>query len=69
VSDLRHRLAAIAGREFLPAARDLRQTMKRIDRRRREERARCLRRLRTAEQVGACVTLTAAIVAALFPGA
>lgn len=66
----RQRLAALAGREFLPASRSHANLMRQIDERnRRLAEARRLRRLRTAEQVGAGATILAVLAVTLFLGA
>ena len=63
----RQRLAALAGREFLPAAKSHANLMRQIEERnRRIAEARRLRRLRTAEQVGAGVSILSFLAITLF---
>lgn len=70
MSDHRQRLAALAGREFLPAARELRIVMQAAEARRRlVTRPVWTIRPRTRVQMerwGACITIIIALAAALF---
>ena len=72
MSDHRQRLAALAGRERLPAARDMRQLMERLASRPpiRIQSLRIRPRTRVRiERIGAGICIVLALAAALFLGA